>query len=238
MVIVRLLCGVFWFLLALPFLCLVGLFVSPKKEYNTESRFHRVLLNSTTAWAFFALGVTVKFEGEERLPQGSFLLVSNHRSNYDPIVTWYALRHRPVVFVSKPENFSILGYGRLIHRLGFLPIHRTSPKAAIRTVYRAADRLKAHEGLVVGVYPEGTRSRIGKMLPFHDGVFAIAKKAEVPFVVVSVEGTEQIYRNVPFHKTEVLLKVLRVVDKDEHASLRTADCAALAREQLLSALGS
>ncbi len=72
----------------------------------------------------------------------------------------------------------------------FLPIDRENPRKAIPTINRAAKLLKEQE-VSVGIYPEGTRGKDCRLLPFHNGVFKIAQKAEAPIAVLSITGTEK-----------------------------------------------
>ena len=72
----------------------------------------------------------------------------------------------------------------------------------------------------MGVYPEGMRSRSGELLPFHDGVFKIAIKANVPVVVACMQGQEVIKKNmlIPFKKTVVYFDILDVLSVEEKVS--------------------
>ena len=205
----------FWAIVAavaliLLVLALSALLVDPRKEYTKNSPYYRTLLDISTMVGIKLLRIHVTINGREKLPQNTrFLLVSNHRSNFDPIVTWYALREQKIAFVSKPENFQIPVFGRIIHKCCFLPIDRENPRKAIVTINRAAKLLKKQE-VSIGVYPEGTRSKTCELLPFHNGVFKIAQKADVPIVVLSITGTEKIAKATPFRRTDVYLDVLEV----------------------------
>lgn len=204
-------------------LALSALLVSPYGEYEKNSRYYRFLLNTTTALAVKLLGIRIHTEGLDKLPANSrFLLVGNHRSNYDPILTWYVLKQYDIAYISKPENFQIPIFGRVIRKCCFLPIDRENPRNAIRTVHKAAKLLKKNT-VSVGVYPEGTRSKSGELLPFHNGVFKIAQKAEVPIVTLVISGTEMIHKNVFRRKTDVLLKVVDVLPVQTVGESRTTE---------------
>ena len=201
--------------LALPFLYLLFLgvcciFVDPKKQYDKNSPFYRFLLDSATAAAMKLLRIRVHISGIEKIPKDTkVLFVSNHRSNFDPIVTWYALKRWKIAFVSKPSNFNIPFFGRIIRKCCFMPIDREDPRNAIVTINKAAKLLKQQE-VSIGIYPEGTRSKTCELLPFHNGVFKIAQKAQAPIAVLCVTGTENISNRTPFRRTDVYLDVLEV----------------------------
>ena len=156
------------------------------------------------------LRIRVHVSGIEKIPKDTkVLFVSNHRSNFDPIITWYILKKWKIAFVSKPSNFKIPFFGRIIRKCCFMPIDRENPRNAIVTINKAAKLLKKQE-VSIGIYPEGTRSKNGQLLPFHNGVFKIAQKAEAAIVVLCVTGTEKISKRTPFRRTDVYLDVLEV----------------------------
>ena len=197
-------------LLCILFLGICCLFINPEKEYEKNSSFYRFLLNSAAATAMKLCRIRVHISGTRKIPKDtSVLFVSNHRSNFDPIITWYTLKKWDIAFVSKPENFKIPFFGRIIRKCCFLPIDRKNPRKAMATINRAAALLQKQE-VSIGVYPEGTRSKTCQLLSFHNGVFKIAQKADVPVVVLSITGTERIAKRIPFHATDVYLDVLEV----------------------------
>jgi len=204
------------------FLVLCSLMVNPQKEYEHHSRFYRALLNGVTWLGLKIMRIKVHVTGLEMIPKGTtkLLFVSNHRSNFDPIVTWHVLKAWKPAFVSKQENFHIPIFGRIIRKCCFMAIDRENPRNAIKTIDKAA-RLLEKEEVSIGIYPEGTRSKSGVLLPFHNGVFKIAKKAKVPIVVMTVEGTEQIFKNYPFHRSDVYLDILEILPERDVTNRRT-----------------
>jgi len=197
-------------LMYLLFIGVCCLLINPEKEYEKNSPFYRFLLDSATVAAMKLLCIRVHVSGMEKIPKDTkVLFVSNHRSNFDPIVTWYALKKWKIAFISKPSNFKIPFFGRIIRKCCFMPIDRENPRNAIITINKAAKLLKKQE-VSIGIYPEGTRSKSCELLPFHNGVFKIAQKAEAPIVVFCVTGTEKISKRTPFRLTDVYLDVLEV----------------------------
>ena len=232
-----LLCIVGLILLPFLFLFVCGLFVDTKKQYDRDSRFFRALLDGSTTVVLWLLGVRYVVIGAEEFPEsGNFLFISNHRSNYDPIVQWTVFKRYKLSFISKKENFRIPMYGRLIHRCCFMPIDRKSPRKAMETVNRAARLLTETENSV-GVYPEGKRSKECRLLPFHAGVLKTAQKAGKPIVVSTIEGTENIFRNINrFRKTLLTIKILETIDAQRVKATRTPElseyCESLMRKEL------
>lgn len=203
------------FVIYLAVLTIAPLFVDTKKEYDKDSRFFRFLLYSSTAIGMRIMRLHFHVSGIEKLPKDSrFLLVGNHLSNFDPIIEWHILRKFELAFISKEGNFKIPIWGRIIRKCCFLSIDRENARNAMRTINKAAELIRADE-VSVAVYPEGTRSKSGELLPFHNGVFKIAKKAGVPIVVAMIKNTNQIAKNYPWHKTDVYLDFVTVIGRDE-----------------------
>lgn len=198
-------------LLYVLFLTLSAYLVNPNKEYEHNSPFYRALLNGATSLCVKLLRIKIDITGAEKVPKdGRFLLVCNHRSKFDPILTWYVLKDCNLAFISKPENFKVPIFGRIIRKCCFMAIDREHPRNAIKTIRKAANLIKNDE-VSVAVYPEGTRSRDMNLLPFHNGVFAIAKEAGVPVVVAAIQGTEKIYKNYPVRTSKVQLDFIDII---------------------------
>ena len=228
---------IFLFLM-IPFLILSTLFISTKKEYTENSKFYRWLLNNYTWFAMVTLNVKLHAKGMDKVPEGArFLLVQNHYSNYDPIVTWYVFKKYTLAFVSKPENFKVPFFGRMIRKCCFMPIDRENPRNAVKAVEKAA-KMMNDDKVSVGIYPEGTRNKtyVG-LLPFHNSVFKIAHKANnAPIVIVGVSGTEKIHKNTPWKRTHVYLEVMRTLSTEEVQSMRTNELGKITEENLLKFL--
>ena len=216
-------------------LIISALLVNMKKEYRQESKFYRFLLNSATFFAAKLIRIKLHFTGKELLPETRFLMVSNHRSKFDPILSWLVFGDRQIAFISKPENFKVPVFGRLIHRLCFMPIDRENPRNAVKTINRAVDLIN-RDVATVAVYPEGTRNYGEGLLPFHNAMFKIAQKANVPIVVVTVKNTYDIQNNYPFHRSHVYIDIVRVLDADEVKKTKTAELGDKIRELMLTKL--
>lgn len=200
-----------------------SIFINTKKEHNKNSKYYRFILNFTTGLTLFMDRIHVHVTGLEKVPTDSrFLLVCNHRSKFDPITTWYALRKYDVAFITKPENLKIPFYGKLVQKCCFMPIDRENPKLAIPTIIRSAKLLQDNE-VSIGVYPEGTRSKTLELLPFHAAVFKIATKAKVPIVVMTVYGTENVKKAFPFGRSDVYLDFVEVISADEVQNSKSVD---------------
>lgn len=206
-----------------------------RPEREDHPAYRRIALSIVGVLCRFGR-LRIRTKGMERLPAGRFLLVGNHRSNYDPIATLWALRRRgvDVAFITKPENMKI-PLVPVIHLANFLVIDREDPRKAVVTIRAAAELLK-NRVVNVGVYPEGTRSKTGQMLPFHDAVFKIAQRGGAPIVVAAISGTEHIWDNLPWRRTDVTIDLCASIGAEEVKASTTRDLGEKVRTILDQAL--
>ncbi|MDU4962104.1 MAG: lysophospholipid acyltransferase family protein [Sporomusaceae bacterium] len=132
-----------------------------------------------------------KVTGLEHIPQtGGAIIAANHISLLDPPVLGASLS-RPVHFMAKKELFSNPAFGWLIEKLNAFPVQRG---AADRVAIRKA-LLLLEQGQLIGIFPEGTRSKNGLLGSPEPGVALIAAKAGVPVIPVAIAGTNAIGRS-------------------------------------------
>lgn len=136
-------------------------------------------------------GVRVHVNGLERIaPESSYVFVSNHLSYMDtPVV----LAHIPVQFrfLAKRGLFQIPFLGQHLSRAGHIPVPRDDPRAAVKTMQRAAETIQ-NKRISLLIFPEGGRSHDGQLQPFKEGAAYIAIRAGVPIVPVVVRGTREV----------------------------------------------
>ena len=146
--------------------------------------------NIARIWAkgiLFASQIRVNVKGLKNIvPSQSYVYMSNHQSNFDiPVL----LAHLPVQFrwLAKAELFKIPLFGRAMRGAGYVEIDRFNQESAFRSIAEAAGKIK--NGLSVLIFPEGTRSRDGRIRPFKKGGFILAVDAGVPIVPIILQGT-------------------------------------------------
>ena len=147
-----------------------------------------------TDWArdvLRAAGTPVIAEGLEHIPRDRPLIyASNHSSMFD-IWALFATLPGSVRFVAKRELFKIPLLGRAMLSAGHIPIDRAARKSAFEAYDEAARTIQRGTSSIV-VFPEGTRSRTGDLLPFKNAPFGLAIAAQVPIVPVYVHHTFEI----------------------------------------------
>jgi len=155
-------------------------------------------------WKAFFYLVLILFCGlkvrqAHRLPgHGPVIVVSNHVSYWDPIVVGVALG-RKVHFMAKAELFTVPVVGGVVRQMEAFPVNRgLNDRAAIKT---ALKYLKA--GRVVGIFPEGTRSKDGRLQEFQAGAASLALRTDAAILPVAVLKTKNPFAGWWFNPVEV-----------------------------------
>lgn len=196
------------------FLFLASLFMPTKKPIQKPNGFCRFMIWITMDWLMKLFRIRITMKGKELLPREPFVLISNHLSDFDPLVVLAVMPERAIGYICKETILKIPIVGPFIYHAGFLSIDRKNGVRAVKTLQRAAELMKGAE-MNVGIYPEGTRSRTGELLRFKPGAFLLARDADAPVVVMTTKGTDAISKNVPFRSTKVELEVLAVLEREQ-----------------------
>jgi 1-acyl-sn-glycerol-3-phosphate acyltransferase len=135
-------------------------------------------------------GVRVKVTGLERLdPNQAYIFTPNHQSFIEvPLFVTYLGRNPAYLAKKEVFKYPMFGYG--ISLMGVVPVDRSNSAAAVESARRATDNLRRGKSYIV--YPEGTRSPDGRLLPFKKGAFMMAIDAGVPIVPVTISGATEI----------------------------------------------
>src|SRR3989338_378386 len=140
----------------------------------------------------FLSGVTVEVKGLENILAGKpQIFASNHQGAFD-ILALQAFIPIQLRWVAKRSLFKIPIIGWSMSLAGYVSIDRERAGSAYRSIETAAEKVK--KGVSVLIFPEGTRSSTGSLLPFKQGGFLLAIKSGVPIIPVSIRGTENLMK--------------------------------------------
>lgn len=150
----------------------------------------------------------IRIYGAEHWPRrGPAIIASNHASNLDPCLVGIAFPGQ-IRWMAKAELWRVPLLGWLVTRLGAFPVHRGE---ADREAIRRAKQL-IREGWIVGMFPEGTRQRQGRLGEPQAGVGMLAMEPGVPVIPVRIRGHEKILTGGCLHRPQVTITVGPPVD--------------------------
>ena len=164
---------------------------------DTEGRWQHACART---WSWLILktsGIRVRVEGLEHVnPHATAIYCANHQSAMDIPVLFV---HLPVQFrfVAKRSLFNLPFLGWHLQRSGHIPVDRDRPRQAMKNMEMVAEEIRA--GKPVLLFPEGHRSRDGRMLPFRTGSFRLAILAGVPIVPITLNGTANVLKPDTYH---------------------------------------
>jgi 1-acyl-sn-glycerol-3-phosphate acyltransferase len=153
-----------------------------------------LLHHLATGWAksiiFFNPWWKFVIAGAENLPADDVpvVYVANHQSQADILVVY--LISRQFRWLAKESLFKVPFLGWAMSAAGYVPVKRGDRRSHSECMRRSAEHLKAGTSMLF--FPEGTRSKDGKLQPFKGGAFKLAKESNVPLIPITVEGAAEL----------------------------------------------
>jgi 1-acyl-sn-glycerol-3-phosphate acyltransferase len=140
-------------------------------------------------WCLRAARIRLAVTGLEQVPpDGPVIYMGNHQGNFDIHALCRAIP-RTFSWVAKEELFRVPVFGPAMRRAGYIPLDRSDGRKALKSMRLAAERIAA--GTSVVIFPEGTRTLDGSLLPFKRGAFLLASRAGVPIIPFTINGSMQ-----------------------------------------------
>jgi 1-acyl-sn-glycerol-3-phosphate acyltransferase len=171
----------------IPFTLLCSLSALLGSLVDGTGAFAHICARFWSRWGLFFAGVRLDVTGVEQIPaDGPVIFMGNHQGNFDIMALTRAIPRR-FSWLAKEELFRIPLFGGAMRRAGYIPLDRSDGRRALKSMEAAAARIK--NGTSVVIFPEGTRTHDGSLLPFKRGGFLLAGKARVPIVPFTINGS-------------------------------------------------
>ena len=233
--------GAFLGILVLVFLLVLAMcaVVDLDKEENEDNRFYRMVLYWIADAAHTVLRVRVHTEGLEKLPaDGRVMLVCNHLDNVDPVIIMHQVKKKQTLaFIAKREAANMFVVGKFMHKILCQRINRENDREALKTILKCIDIIKKDKASIA-VFPEGGIKGGNVLHPFRHGVFKIALRTQVPVVVCTVWGTQNVIHNgLRLKPTDVDFHVLGVVQPDVYKGMTAVELGQLVHGMMAKDLG-
>lgn len=233
--------GAFLGVLALAFLMVLVMcaFVDLEKEEKEDNRFYRAVMYMIADAAHTVLQVRVHAEGLEKIPaDGRVLLVCNHLNNADPVIIFHQVKKKQkLAFIAKRETASMFVVGKFMHKLLCQRINRENDREALKTILKCIEILKEDKASIA-VFPEGGIKGGNVLHPFRHGVFKIALRTQVPIVVCTLWGSQDVFHNgLRLKHTDVDFHVLGVVQPEEIKGKTAVEVGHLVHDMMAKDLG-
>ena len=199
----------------------------------------RVAFHCGTVWAWLLCRLAftrVRLGGRDQADPGrSYIIMSNHQSHFD-VLAWYGHWGRQFRWVIKQELRKIPGLGWYCAAGGHLFIDRSSKQRAIESLMAARPLLKG--GTSVMIFPEGTRSKDGRLQSFKKGGFMMALQMGLPILPVSISGTHKVLpgRSLLLLPGQVTITVHPPIDTAAYGVERRDELMADVRRSIASGL--
>lgn len=187
--------------------------VDTTKVQEDDDPFFRWVATYYAPAVFTLLRTKINVTGQDIVPKsGRFMVVCNHIDNLDSGVLLAVLNKSQLAFLAKKETRDMFLIGPLMPKILCQFLDRENDRAALKTILRCIEIVK-EDKVSLAAFPEGGVIEDGKALHhFRNGVFKIAQRANVPIVVCTIRGTEDILDNFKhFKKSVVDLRFLDVV---------------------------
>ena len=226
------------FILALALLFVMCKLVDLDKPQEKDSKFYRFMMYLYVDALITIFKAKVHSSGLEKTPrEGRFLLVCNHQHMADVGILISEFKKSKIAFISKKENRNLPVIGKFMHRTSSQTLDREDDRQALRVILKCIQLVKDDE-VSIAVFPEGTRSKSGKLLPFRNGAFKIAQKANVRIVVCTINGTGSLFHNIKKLKpTHIDLHLVDVIQPEELKGKTTAEIGQRVYDMMIGDLG-
>ena len=233
--------GAFFGILVLAFLLVLVMsaVVDLEKEEVKDNRFYRWMLYMIADAAHTVLQVRVHVEGLEKIPaDGRVMLVCNHLDNVDPVIIMHQVKKKQTLaFIAKREVASMFVVGKFMHKILCQRVNRENDREALKTILKCIDIIKKDKASIA-VFPEGGIKGGNVLHPFRHGVFKIALRTQVPVVVCTLWGTQDIIHNgLRLKPTDVQFHVLDVVQPDVYQGMTAVELGHLVHGMMAKDLG-
>ena len=177
--------------------------------------YYKLLAKLTLPLISKILRMKITLSGEELIPENArFIIIANHTSILDPVILMAALPECEFAFIAKKETTKMPVVPQFITSQGGVFVDRENLRSGAKALIDVINLLKKDKASV-GIFPEGTRSKTGEILPFKPGAIKAAAKANVPLTVCTIKGAANVFKNFPLRSSPIAIDILKTYSEKE-----------------------
>ena len=214
---ISILLGIITLAIYLYFYMLIASHTKPNKWHK------HFLLRNIVFIAFVIFHIKLKVIGKENIPNETFIVYSNHKSNMDPLFIYYGLNIRTITAIGKDTLFKNHFMKLLGNTFGAYPINRENDREAAKTMIKAISDVK--KGMSMIIFPEGgikTRD-VEEMVNLRAGAYKLATKSGAVILPCAIIGSSKIKQNRRISRKNVTVVFLKPIHKEEYEKLNTTE---------------
>ena len=179
-------------------------------------------------------GGEIEVVGQENIPEGTAVFVSNHQSDFD-IPTVLTVTGKPRALMAKKSLAKIPGIHGWMNHLQCVFLDRDNEVEAVQALREAIRLVK--NGNSITIFPEGTRSKGGPVKEFKGGAFRIATSTKTPIVPITIDGTYRMLEQPGYiHPAKVKVTIHKPIETAGMSRQEVRDLPERVRQQVMSAL--
>lgn len=224
------------------FFLVIACFSIKIRKNEIPSKYSKVYRKTYNVYQLIMLslfGIKLTVNGMDKVPSDSnFILVQNHVSNVDPIISDYVFKKYPLIFVSKESLFSIPFFGKVIRHIGYVKLTRKEGPEDALEIIRGMRWVRSEECSLC-VYPEGTRNKTYPeplLLNFKEGSLAIAKKCNKPIIISTIHGSDKINDKLLFKVHKIQIDIVDVINPADYENLSAEELSDKVRSIMLDSI--
>lgn len=212
---------------------ITGIGVKKDKQYKLTGYSNAVMrFYSWFCLKLFSVKIVGSGEDLSLLNDGSFMIVSNHKSNIDSLVLDVYLKKKKMIFVSKDSLFKVPFVGKMIRRNGYILLDRDDLLQQARAIRYGEDLLKEND-VSIGIFPEGTRYKERAIGEFKAGSFRLATASKRPIAIFSIYNSNHVAERLLYKRHYVYVKFLGVINPEEYSNYNLQDLSKMVREKVV-----
>ena len=190
------------------------------------------LLMSASHLAIIFSHIKFKVVGKENIPNETFVVYANHKSDLDPLLVYYGVHKRPMAAVGKKSLFQNHFMTILRKTFTSISLDRDNDREGARVMIDAIKQVKS--GINFIIFPEGgIRSReTEEMVDLRPGAYKLAQKPGATILPVAIIGSSQISKVKIYKKKVITLKILKPITQEDYKDLNTTEIGTLVENMI------